>query len=302
MEESGLGALQQAFEVMKKRLQAEGLFSSTHKQTLPEIPKCIGVISSPTGAAIRDIITTLRRRYPAIPVIIYPSLVQGDRAAAQLSRAINLANDRNECDVLILARGGGSLEDLWPFNEESVARAIFASTIPIVSAIGHEIDISIADLVADVRAPTPTAAAELVSPQWQTQFAEFEQMRSLLLKAMSYQLQTYNQQIDFISQRLRNPKQQLREAKLRLQQLWQSLTNKMQNQLSQATYQIQHLSGRLHSLSPLATLQRGYAIARYPKSDSIIRSITPLKPNQRLDLQFSDGTVEVTVDKVNADK
>ena len=164
MEEAGLGALQRRFEQLKNKLDSEGLFTTEHKQPLPALPRRIGVITSPTGAAIQDILQVLQRRFAAIPVTIYPTAVQGQEAIAGLTHAIEQANDHGSCDVLIVGRGGGSMEDLWAFNEESVARAIFASDIPIISAVGHEVDFTIADFVADQRAPTPSAAAELLSP------------------------------------------------------------------------------------------------------------------------------------------
>jgi exodeoxyribonuclease VII large subunit len=160
IEETGDGALQRAFNLLKQKLAKEGLFADEHKQPLPETPRCIGVVTSPTGAAIHDILKVLRRRCPMIPVILYPTLVQGKGSAEKIAKAIDIANERNECDVLIVGRGGGSLEDLWSFNEEIVARAIFNSEIPIVSSVGHEIDFTIADHVDDVRAPKPSAAAE----------------------------------------------------------------------------------------------------------------------------------------------
>ena len=164
MEPAGAGALQQAFEELKQRLLEEGLFADEHKQPLPAFPGTIGIITSPTGAAVRDIIHVLERRYARAGVIVYPVPVQGEGSAQQIAQAVDVANQRRECDVLILARGGGSLEDLWSFNEEIVARAIHHSVIPVVSGIGHEIDFTIADFVADQRAPTPSAAAEMVSP------------------------------------------------------------------------------------------------------------------------------------------
>ena len=167
MEEAGDGLLRRKFDELKHRLAALGLFNHEHKKPLPALPQCIGVVTSATGAAIRDIISVLKRRMPAIPIMIYPAAVQGSEAAGQIVKAINLANQRQECDVLIVGRGSGSLEDLWPFNEEIVAHAIFNSEIPIISAVGHEIDYTIADFVADVRAATPSAAAELISPHQQ---------------------------------------------------------------------------------------------------------------------------------------
>ena len=194
IEEAGDGALRRAFEALKIKLTAEGLFDTAHKNALPLLPQAIGIITSPTGAAIRDIITVLRRRFTAIPVIIYPVSVQGNNAKHEIVKAISLANERNECDVLILGRGGGSLEDLWAFNEEIVARAIFSSTIPIISAVGHETDITIADFVADHRAATPSAAAEHASPdqqEWLTRFNYLENhLKQQLTRKLNQKTQT----------------------------------------------------------------------------------------------------------------
>lgn len=178
MEEAGDGKLRREFELLKQRLDKEGLFAESHKKTIPELPQSIGVVTSATGAAIRDIVSVLKRRFPSIPIVIYPTQVQGEMAAGQIVQAIHTANKRAECDVLIVARGGGSLEDLWPFNEEPVARAIYASHIPIVSGVGHEVDFTIADFVADRRVATPSAAAEIVSPNrqdWRTRISHLQQ-------------------------------------------------------------------------------------------------------------------------------
>ena len=197
MEEVGEGQLRKAFEVLKKRLLAAGLFDVKHKQALPVFPKSIGVVTSPTGAAIRDILSVLRRRYPAVPVIIYPTLVQGEAAANNIVSAIQLASQRQECDVLILARGGGSLEDLWPFNEEQVAHAIYACPLPIISGVGHEVDFTIADFVADVRAPTPSAAAELCTPDKDELVKSLNFSRQRLQRLLQQQLLQLQQHLDW---------------------------------------------------------------------------------------------------------
>ncbi len=219
MEEAGDGALQRAFEELKQRLNQQGLFDNTHKQALPNMPKQIGVITSPSGAAIHDIITTLQRRYPAIPVVLYPVAVQGEAAADEIASRIRLADKRRECDVLILARGGGSLEDLRAFNEEVVARAIYDCEIPIVSGIGHEVDFSIADFVADQRAPTPTAAAEMVSPDQQALLKQSQQLFSRLDNSMGASLQSHSQQLYNLQKRLRHPGQRLQDVAQRLDDL-----------------------------------------------------------------------------------
>lgn len=227
MQPAGEGLLQQRFELLKQALSAEGLFDAMHKQPLPSPAKRIGVITSATGAALHDILHILRRRDPSLPVVIYPTAVQGDLAPAQIARAIVLANRRNECDVLIVGRGGGSLEDLWAFNEEIVARAIFNSRIPIVSAVGHETDVTIADFVADVRAPTPSAAAELVSRNQLELIRQLQSGQQHLEMAMDYYLAGQQQRFSRLQHRLQQQHPQLR---LTRQQHQLSLLNQKLNQ------------------------------------------------------------------------
>jgi len=202
IEEAGDGVLRRAFEALKQKLATEGLFDAAHKQNLPTLPQCIGLITSPTGAAIHDILTVLKRRFPSVPVIIYPVAVQGDNAKYDITNAIAAANQRRQCDVLIVGRGGGSLEDLWAFNEEIVARAIFASTIPIISAVGHETDFTIADFVADLRAPTPSAAAEHATPDQQQWLTRFLQLETRLQQQLQRKLNQQKQSLDWLAKRL----------------------------------------------------------------------------------------------------
>ncbi|HEY0719956.1 MAG TPA: exodeoxyribonuclease VII large subunit, partial [Gammaproteobacteria bacterium] len=205
MEEAGDGALRRAFEQLKQRLHAEGLFESARKRPLPPLPRRIGVVTSPSGAAIHDILTVLRRRFPAIPVILYPVPVQGAGAAAQIATMLRKAGERGECDVLIVGRGGGSLEDLWPFNEEVVARAIAASPIPVVSAVGHEVDVTIADFAADQRAATPSAAAEMVVPDRQEWQLRIERLQERLTQALHHRLRHAHQSVAHLAKRIRHP-------------------------------------------------------------------------------------------------
>ncbi|MFG0222778.1 exodeoxyribonuclease VII large subunit [Providencia stuartii] len=258
MQPAGEGLLQQRFELLKQMLGAEGLFDVTHKQPLPSPAKCIGVITSATGAALHDILHILRRRDPSLPVVIYPTAVQGDQAPAQIARAIELANQRGECDVLIVGRGGGSLEDLWAFNEEIVARAIFASRLPIVSAVGHETDITIADFVADVRAPTPSAAAELVSRNQVELIRQLHSAQQRLEMAMDYYLAGQQQRFSRLQHRLQQQHPQLRLARqqhqlsLLNQKLPQTITRRLQ------TAQLRHdqLQRRLSQQDLRPQLQR----------------------------------------------
>lgn len=301
-------------------------------------------MTSPTGAAIRDILHVLKRRYPVAPVIVYPTLVQGELAAANIVNAIQTANHRNECDVIILARGGGSIEDLWPFNEEIVANAIHASIIPIISGVGHEIDFTIADFVADVRAPTPSAAAEMVSPAIQDlanhlsesqKYLErlilqkhlrlkenltwmqkhlFQQhpkrrlketMQSVdLLEAALIRLQF--QKITTLRTRLHTeilqfqratPLQRIRDLRSSLQLQKNILENTLKNKLVREHDRFIHLTAKLNALSPLATINRGFAIATIVKDKSILRAATDVKPGDKINLKVSAGEIFCTVDK-----
>ena len=343
MEDAGDGALRLAFEQLKQRLAEEGLFDAELRQPLPALPHRIGIITSPTGAAIRDILSILRRRFPAIPVIVYPTQVQGKEAAAQIARTISLAARRGECDVLILARGGGSLEDLWAFNEECVARAIHACPIPIVSGIGHETDTTIADFVADVRAPTPSGAAELVSPHRGEWLETFQRLEKRCLSLFTQQLAQYRQRLHWLTTRLRqqHPGQQLQQHAQRLDELEQRLLRSMRAKIAHGQSRLNEQRARLHAhnplgrirhqrahcrqlqqrlaramdtrlqrtrahfqglvraldtVSPLATLGRGYAIARRLPDGQVLRRASEVQKGDGVELRLAEGrvTCEVT--------
>lgn len=223
MEEAGAGLLRKQFEALKLKLSEEGLFDLEHKQDIPSLPQQIGVVTSSTGAAIRDILSVLKRRFPSIPVIIYPIPVQGEDAPPAIVKMLLKANQRNECDVLIVSRGGGSLEDLWAFNDEKVARAIFKSKIPVVCGVGHEVDITIADFVADVRAPTPSAAAELVSPDRDEWLNLIDQVGNRLFKTINLRLSNAKQQVQWLEKRIIHPQQRIERIAQRLDELEQRL-------------------------------------------------------------------------------
>jgi exodeoxyribonuclease VII large subunit len=254
LEAAGEGLLRMRFEQLKRKLFEEGLFDAALKRPLPRWPRAIGVVTSASGAAVRDIITVLKRRCPALPVIIYPTSVQGEAAAAEIAAAIATANRRAECDVLIVGRGGGSLEDLWSFNEEIVARAIHASTIPVVSAVGHEVDFTIADMVADLRAATPSAAAELVSPDTLDIEARLQQCRQRLLKTMTQSLKRQQRELEQIQRRLISPRRRLELHFQRLDELLARLPNALTTQLSLKRSQLRALEARVASHSPRARL------------------------------------------------
>ncbi|HHE5696242.1 TPA: exodeoxyribonuclease VII large subunit [Citrobacter amalonaticus] len=251
MQPAGEGLLQQKYEQLKAKLQAEGLFDQQHKQPLPSPAHCVGVITSKTGAALHDILHVLKRRDPSLPVIIYPTAVQGDDAPGHIIRAIELANARQECDVLIVGRGGGSLEDLWSFNDERVARAIFASAIPVVSAVGHETDVTIADFIADLRAPTPSAAAEMVSRNQQELLRQIQSAQQRLGMAMDYFLANRSRRFTQIYHRLQQQHPQLRLARQQtaLERLHQRMNMAIDSQVKRTSQRQSRLVQRLNQQS-----------------------------------------------------
>lgn len=250
MEEAGLGALRRAFDLLRLRLQEEGLFAAERKRELPVPPRHIAVITSPTGAAVRDILSVLGRRFPGLPVTILPVPVQGTEAAPAIVRALACANAQSEFDVILLARGGGSLEDLWAFNEESVARAIAASRLPVVTGVGHETDFTIADFVADVRAPTPSAAAELLSPDGEELLGSLEGFELLLTRALQVRLQHSTRELAHLRARLRHPGQRLRDLAQRLDDLELRLRRAREQGLRARQAQLQSLHARLRGQQP----------------------------------------------------
>ncbi|MCS2149653.1 exodeoxyribonuclease VII large subunit [Scandinavium manionii] len=258
MQPAGEGLLQQKYEQLKALLSAEGLFDQQFKQPLPTPAHCVGVITSKSGAALHDILHVLKRRDPSLPVVIYPTSVQGDDAPGQIVRAIELANQREECDVLIVGRGGGSLEDLWSFNDERVARAIFASRIPVVSAVGHETDVTIADFVADLRAPTPSAAAEMVSRNQQELLRQVQSAQQRLEMAMDYFIANRNRRFSQLQHRLQQQHPQLRLARQQtvLDRLRQRMSFALDNQLKKTTQRQQRVIQRLNQQNPQPRIYR----------------------------------------------
>jgi exodeoxyribonuclease VII large subunit len=256
MEEAGAGALQRAFEELKHKLAAEGLFDPALKRPLPSLPKHIAVITSPTGAAIRDILSVLERRFPAIPVTVLPVAVQGKEAAPQIVTALERANRAQLFDVVVVARGGGSLEDLWPFNEEIVARAIHASNLPVVSAVGHEVDFTIADFVADLRAPTPSAAAELITPDGDDWLETFIGYELTLEEIISRQIKHTYQKLEWLRSRLRHPGERLQQQAQRLDGLELRLLRGMDQHLKHQTVRLANLMQRQKSLQPMRALRQ----------------------------------------------
>ena len=256
MEEAGDGALRRQFDLLKNKLANEGLFDASHKKDIPENVTRVGIITSSSGAAIHDILTTLQRRFPMHKTIIYPTPVQGKGASNQIAAAITKANLRQETDVLIVARGGGALEDLWEFNEEVVARAIYHSDIPVVTGIGHEVDFTIADFVADQRAATPTAAAELISPDRYQQLQKLSSIESRFIYLMQQNLQQKQQKIDWLNKRIRHPKDQLIILKNKLNELNQRNTRSIKNTLERSRSQTNLLEAKIQQHAPYQRVQQ----------------------------------------------
>ncbi len=281
MEEAGFGALQRQFEQLKQKLSAEGLFENQYKQPMPESVRHIGVITSATGAAVKDILSVLDRRFPTIKISIFPTMVQGEQAARQIVQAISDANQHGQCDALIVGRGGGSLEDLWCFNEEAVARAIFASEIPVVSAVGHEVDFTIADFVADLRAPTPSAAAELLSPDGEEMLNQFDGFEILLAEAVTRKIRHLEQRTDYLQKRLQHPGRKLQEQAQHLDHLDVRLRRAMAGKMQQQTSQMQSTQDRLVRQSP----QQAIALRKQTVATSVKQMMRAVR--QQLELKQS---------------
>ena len=291
---AGAGLLSEAFNQLKEKLLKEGLFEPTRKKPIPQFPQSIGVITSPTGAAIEDILITLKRRSPHIPIFIYPSLVQGKEAPSAIVKAIETANTRMECDVLILARGGGSIEDLWAFNEEIVARAIIASKIPTITGVGHETDTTIADFVSDLRAPTPTGAAELVTSHTIELIKTMQAYKNQLNKMMASVIRELIQKVDYLEKRLISPRQQIQRQKEQIHQYIQRINQSMKNAMIQYRLNIDKLKLNLDHLSPHAVLSRGYSIITNVDGQ-IVNNINQLKLDDKIHIQLNHGQADANI-------
>ena len=342
METAGEGDLKRKYEELKQKLFNEGLFDREKKLEIPKLPKKIGVITSPSGAAIRDVLSILKRRFPLLPIVIFPITVQGDNAAPDIENALKKANLRADCDVLILTRGGGSLEDLWAFNEEIVARAIHTSKIPIISAIGHETDTTIADFVSDIRAPTPSGAAEIVTPDQnellkllKTLFGRIEHetnqyinsksqsmdwlskrlsqsnpimtvrkqieisgnLRKLLFSSIGRNLSLHSKAVDSLKFRLNSssPKLEIQKAISHLSEMQLKITTSTKSSVTKLNSQLTALGKTLDSLSPLKTLDRGYAVARDSKTKKIISNSEKVSINSQIDIKLAKGEIAAKV-------
>ena len=288
----GVGALYAAYEQLKKRLGEEGLFDEEHKKPIPPYPEKVGVITATTGAAVRDIINVITRRYPYAEIIIYPSLVQGEGAAPNIVEGIEYFNRTKLVDTLIVGRGGGSIEDLWAFNEEIVARAIYESEIPIISAVGHETDFTIADFVADLRAPTPSAAAEIAVPSQLEILAKIGMLEQRMKKSLTSAVQNKRLMLD--SLRLRDPREKIADYYVSIDNMSKQLQNAFKIKLISEREKLGKLCAKLDALSPLQVMARGYAIAT-DVDGCVVKSAAQLESGDEFDLRFSDGQKHCTV-------
>jgi len=287
----GVGDLYRQFERLKAKLEAEGLFDAERKRPLPDLPRRIGIVTSPTGAALRDMLNILARRWPLMDVILAPTQVQGEDAPPHIVAALKRLSALKNLDAILVARGGGSIEDLWAFNDERVARAIAASPIPVISGVGHETDFTIADFVADVRAPTPSAAAELISPNRDEFLQGIDAYAARLVDAMDARLREARTALDAQMRALGHLSPQTRLANLRERQdaLAESLSAALAHRFELWSERLDGTSARLKALSPLAVLQRGYAVVRHEKTNAIVRRVKQVKAGDKLRVRVSDG-------------
>lgn len=290
----GTGELQLAFEQLKQRLYEEGIFELSHKKQLPALPQRIGIVTSPAGAAIHDMLRILGSRYPLAKVILLPVRVQGESAAGEIAGAIAYANRKSLCDLLIVGRGGGSIEDLWAFNEEIVARAIYTSEIPVISAVGHEPDVSISDFAADLRAATPSNAAELAVPDRAELYARLETLQKSMSAALRRLSQLSRSRLEAIASApaLRDPAMLIRNRRLALDQLTEDLIRAEREKLTEARTELARLAAALDAMSPLKVLERGYACVR-DEEGHVIQTAAAARQEAALELRFRDGSLRV---------
>lgn len=301
VQKAGLGALFEAFEKLKNKLALEGLFDGASKHAIPKHPNTIGIVTSPDAAALRDVLTTLKRRNPNIGVIIYPTPVQGKGAAETIAKAINTASLRAEVDTLIICRGGGSIEDLWQFNEEIVARAIANCEIPTISGIGHETDFTICDFVADMRAATPTAAAELACMDKASLQNQLTSLLNHLNKQMTFTLNQHSQKLDFLARRLISPLQQLEIRSIQINQLKHRMDIALQRHLQTHQQHFMRLKNSVEQLNPQAVLERGYAIVQN-RMGELVKNSQQLQINEQVNITLGQGSASASIVHIDGSK
>ncbi len=298
----GVGELTIAFEQLKQRLASMGMFDAENKKPLPEFPQKIGIVTSPTGAALQDILSVLGRRYPSGQIILRGVQVQGDSAAGQIAQAIREFNDLKAADVIIVGRGGGSIEDLWAFNEEIVAKAIFDSEIPIISAVGHETDFTIADYVSDLRAPTPSAAAELVAPDYREVLYSLDKSLDFMTEVIYNRINSYKVRIMSCAEAIenRNPEKIISLYKQCVDACDEKIKNTLASRVQNYSYELANYASRLEATSPLKVIARGYSYVK-DEFGFTVRSVGGLKENDKISVIMSDGQVDCIVDKLIRD-
>ena len=300
MKEDGLGSLYTAYEELKKKLEQEGLFAESHKKKIPFMPKTIGVLTSNTGAVIRDIINVSTRRNPGVHIRLYPVPVQGPGAAEKIAEGIKFMNENKLADVLIIGRGGGSLEDLWPFNEEIVARAIYDSELPIISAVGHETDFTICDFVSDMRAPTPSAAAEIATPDLSEIYYKLDNIKNRMNRSLNNQVILDNEKLNNTFDKINNHMKNyiIRDKVIQLDQIYDKINFRLEQNLETSKEKLSKKAALLHNLSPLATISRGYSIVE--KKGHVINSIEEVNVNDEINITLKDGDLDCIINKINS--
>ena len=298
IEIEGLGNLYIEFNKLKEQLSKEGLFDIKYKKPIPTIPKSIGVITSPTGAVIRDIINVIKRRYPKVNIKLYPVNVQGQQSKYDICDGIKFFNEENNVDTIIVGRGGGSIEELWSFNEEIVAREVFKSKIPIISAVGHETDFTICDFVADMRAPTPSAAAEIATPNLVDLEYKLDNIKNRLNKSVMNQVNIDRNRVDYIFEKINDylKSYTIKDKTTQMDKIYDKINFEVENTISIESERLKNTGIILHNLSPLATLNRGYSIVQ--KNDEIVNSINQISLNDNLDIRLKDGNIKCSIESI----
>ena len=300
IEPDGIGVLYLQFEALKKKLYQQGLFDSKYKKQIPKMPRSIGVVTSPTGAVIRDIINVTKRRFPKVDIKLYPVNVQGDKSAEDICSGIEFFNRMENVDTIIVGRGGGSLEELWSFNEEIVAREIFKSKIPIISAVGHETDFTICDFVSDMRAPTPSAAAEIATPDLLEIYYKLDNIKNRMNRSLNNQVILDNEKLNNTFDKINNHMKNyiIRDKVIQLDQIYDKINFRLEQNLETSKEKLSKKAALLHNLSPLATISRGYSIVE--KKGHVINSIEEVNVNDEINITLKDGDLDCIINKINS--
>lgn len=298
VEIEGIGNLYIEFNKLKEKLSKEGLFDQKYKKAIPKIPNSVGVVTSQTGAVIRDIINVIKRRYPKVSIKLYPVNVQGDKSKYDICEGIKFFNERNNVDTIIVGRGGGSIEELWSFNEEIVARAVFESKIPIISAVGHETDFTICDFVSDMRAPTPSAAAEIATPSLDDINYKLKNIKNRMNKSLINNIQVNEYKLNSTFDKINGYLESyiIRDKIIQLDKIYDKISSEIENNIYAKTEKLSNIGAILHNLSPLATIDRGYSIVQ--KDGEVINSVQELKFKDNIDIVLKDGNIECIVEKI----